>query len=69
MRTSESPSVTSVMTSESVRSSRAAADGALSRIDHETSVDDPGSSVASTIVRPSAAVRRVTSPDDRRTSA
>ena len=37
------PSVTSVMTSASVRTSRAAATGALSRIDHHTSVAEPGS--------------------------
>ena len=69
IRTSESPIVTSVITSASVRSSRAAAAGALSRIDHHTSVDEPGSSVASTIVRPSATDRRVMSPADRCTSA
>ena len=42
MRTSESPIVMSVITSASARSSRAAAVGALSRIDHQTSVDEPG---------------------------
>ena len=69
MRTSESPIVNSVMTSAMVRTSRAAATGALSRIDHETSAGDPGSSVTSTTVRPFAADRRVTRPRDRRTSA
>ena len=57
MRTSESPSVTSVMTSATVRASRAAAVGALSRIDHHTSVAEPGVSVASTTVVRPAAVR------------
>ena len=69
MRTSESPMVTSVSTSASARSSRAATVGALSRIDHHTSVGLPGTSVASTLVRPFAAVRRVIRPADRWTSA
>ena len=69
IRTSASPIVTSVITSASIRTSRAAATGALSRIDHHTSVVVPGSSVASTIVRPAATDRRVISPAERWTSA
>jgi hypothetical protein len=61
--------VTSVMTSASARTSLAAAAGALSRIVHQTSVVDPGSSVASISVRPLATARRVIRPADRRTSA
>ena len=61
--------MTSVMMSATVRTSRAAATGALSRIVHQTSAGDPGRSVASTIVRPSAVDRRVMRPADRWTSA
>jgi len=64
MRTSESPIVTSVITSASVRTSRAAASGALSRIDHHTSTGDPGRSVASTTVRPFVTARLVINPGD-----
>jgi len=49
-----------------MRASRAAATVALSRIDHHTSVADPGSSVASTIVLPLALIRRVIDPADSR---
>jgi hypothetical protein len=69
MRMSEPPSVTIVITSAVMRSSRADAIGALSRIDHDTSVADPGSSAASTTVRPLALERLVIHPADSRTSA
>ena len=67
-RRSASPIVTSVFTSASSRASRGAALGAVSRVDHHTCAGDPGSSVASTIVRPFAEDRRSTRPGETRTS-
>ena len=69
MRTSASSSVIERHDLRERAQSLAAATGALSRIDHHTSVAAPGSSVASTMVRPLATARRVISPADRRTSA
>ena len=67
-RTSASPIVTRLFTSDSIRTSRGAAVGPVSRDDHQTWVADPGDTAASTIVRPAADVRRSTSPGDTRKS-
>ncbi len=67
-RRSASPMVTRVLTSDSSRASRGGAAGPVSRDDHQTCVDDPGSSVASTVVRPAADVRRSTRPGVTRRS-
>ena len=68
IRTSASPIVARVLTSASVRVSRDAAAVTGSRDDHDTRVRLPGSSVASTMVRPAAVVRLVINPGSSRTS-
>src|SRR5262245_46201654 len=60
--------VTSVLTSDSIRRSRGCGEGPVSRDDHQTCVDEPGDSVASTIVLPPPDARRSTRPGDTRRS-